>query len=234
MCTWWNFRMYNRPCCATEGTTASLQQHETIRTLQYNSISLFDSPKLLLSSCYNASASASHSLDLHNRTDTPWAGYIFSIVVRVPAFFCGGCRSRPRQRSQGNCSLVLRDISFFFSFQLTCGSFATHCIVTDTTCMWGCLQCPLCSSWKAEHFSGDVASVQEAATYFSLLVFIAVLFFCLFKSPSLFHSQTHHRFLEHCWTQQEPPHKATPPLCHRVPTGGCVHLWLLKLEVCVT
>lgn len=113
MCTWWNFRIYNRRCCATEGTTASVQQHETIRTLQYNSISLFDSPKLLLSSCHNASASASHSLGLRNRTDTPWAGYIFSIVVRVPGFFCGGCRSRPRHRSQGNCSLVLWDIWLF-------------------------------------------------------------------------------------------------------------------------
>lgn len=119
-------------------------------------------------------------------------------------------------------------------FQLMCGLFAIHCLVTDTTCIWGCLQCPLCSSWKAEHFSGDVNSVQEAATYFSLLVFIAVLFFYLFISPSLFHSQTLHSFLEHCWTQLEPPHKATPPLCHRVPTGVCVHLWLLKLEVCIT
>lgn len=139
MCTWWNFRVYNRRCCATEGTTASVQRHETITTLQYNSISLLDSPTLLLPSCHNASPSASHSLGLRNRPDTPWAGYIFSTVARVPGFFCGGCWSRPRQRSRGNR---------FFSVNvwIICNTLPTHCLVTDTTCIRGCLQCPLCSS----------------------------------------------------------------------------------------
>lgn len=55
----------------------------TIRTLQRNLISSFDSPNLLPSSCHNVSPGTLHTLDLRNRPDTPWAGYIFSIVVCV-------------------------------------------------------------------------------------------------------------------------------------------------------
>lgn len=232
MCTWWNFRMYNRPCCATEGTTASVQQHETIRTLQYNSISLFDSPKLLLSSCHSASASASHSLGLRNRTDTPWAGYIFSIVVSVPGFFCGGCRSRPRQRSQGNCSLVLWDIRFFsVNVWIICNTLPRnrHNLHTRLPSVSPVFLMKGRALLRWRHLSSGSRNFFFFCS--SSLLFCSFVFF---KSPSLFHSQTLHSFLEHCWTQLEPPHKATPPLCHRVPPGVCVHLWLLKLEVCIT
>lgn len=160
MCTWWNFRMYNRRCCATEGTTDSVQQHETIRTLQYNSISLFDSPKLLRSSF---PVPHTHLVYATGQTH-PGLDTFFPLLCACPVSFVVAVGLGPGRGLKGTARWFYEMLDFFSgNVWIICYTLPTHCLVTDTTCIWGCLQCPLCSSWKAGFFSGDITSVQEAA-----------------------------------------------------------------------
>lgn len=94
----------------------------------------------------------------------PGLDTFFPLLCACPVSFVVAVGLGPGRGLRGTARWFYEMLDFFSgNVWIICYTLPTHCLVTDTTCIWGCLQCPLCSSWKAGFFSGDITSVQEAA-----------------------------------------------------------------------